>query len=123
MEPSAVAAKPQAESPSLPKLGHFSGKAKRVIFLHLTGGPPHLDLFDYKPELAKHHDQPCPDSLLKGKRFAFTTGVPKLLGPQQKFAQYGQAGTWFSQAVPHLASIADELTVIKSMHSDQFNHA
>jgi hypothetical protein len=99
------------------------GKAKRVIFLHLTGGPPHLDLFDYKPELAKHHDQPCPDSLLKGKRFAFTTGVPKLLGPQQKFARYGQSGTWFSQAVPNLASIADELTVIKSMHSDQFNHA
>jgi hypothetical protein len=106
-----------------PKQPPFPAKAKRVIFLHLTGGPPHLDLFDYKPDLIKQNDQPCPDSLLKGKRFAFTSGVPKLLGTQQKFARHGQAGTWFSQAIPNLAALADDLTFVKSMYSDQFNHA
>jgi len=99
------------------------GRAKRVIFLHLSGGPPHLDLFDYKPELQKHADEPCPDSMIKGKRFAFTSGLPKLLGTFQKFARHGKCGMELSEAIPQLASIADDLTLIKSMHSDQFNHA
>jgi hypothetical protein len=120
-----VSAKPQAaeENPSLPRLGHFGAKAKRVIFLHMSGGPPHLDLFDYKPELVKHTGENCPDSLLKGKTFAFTSGVPKLLGTPQTFRQRGRSGAWMSDVVPQLASIADELTFVKSMHSDQFNHA
>src|SRR5947209_5654321 len=71
---------------------HYPGKAKRVIFLHMSGGPPHLDMFDYKPELVKRDDQPCPDSLLKGKTFAFTSGVPRLLGTPQVFNRYGQSG-------------------------------
>ncbi len=108
------------ETPLLPP---FAPKAKNVIFLHMSGAPPHLDLFDYKPELVKRNDQPCPASLIKGKTFAFTSGTPKLLGTPQKFAQYGQSGAWLSAAVPGLASIADDLTFIKSMHSDQFNHA
>src|SRR5581483_4328200 len=74
-----------ADDPLAPRPPHFPPKAKRVIYLHLTGSPPHLDLFDYKPELVKHNDQPCPDSFLKGKRFAFTSGVPKLLGTPRKF--------------------------------------
>ena len=90
----------------------FAAKAKRVIYLHLTGSPPHLDLFDYKPELVKHDGEPCPDSFLKGKRFAFTSGVPKLLGTPRKFAQYGKNGVWMSDALPQLQKVADELCVI-----------
>src|SRR5262249_35137035 len=97
--------------------------AKNVIFLHLSGAPPHLDMLDYKPELVKRNNQPCPDSLLKGKRFAFTSGVPKLLGTPQKFKQCGKGGIWISGVLPGLASVADELTVVKSLYSDQFNHA
>jgi hypothetical protein len=116
-------AAPAALDPLAPKPPHFPGKAKNVIFLHLSGAPPHLDMFDYKPELVKHNGENCPDSLLKGKRFAFTSGVPKLLGTPQKFAQHGQSGAWVSEVLPGIASIADDLTFVKSMHSDQFNHA
>ena len=93
---SRAAARPAArpENPLAPKPPHFAPKAKRVIYLHLTGSPPHLDLFDYKPELVKHDGQDCPDAFLKGKRFAFTSGTPKLLGTPRKFAQYGQGGVW-----------------------------
>jgi hypothetical protein len=112
-----------AGDPLAPRPAHFTGKAKNVIFIHLSGGPPHLDLFDYKPELVKRNDQPCPDELMKGKRFAFTGNTARLLGTPQKFAQHGQSGAWISEVLPGLASIADELTFIKSMHSDQFNHA
>jgi hypothetical protein len=111
------------ENPLAPKQPHFPGKAKRVIYLHLTGSPPHLDLWDYKPELVKRDGQDCPDEFLKGKRFAFTSGVPKLLGTRRTFAQYGKNGVWMSDAIPHLHEVADELCVIKSMNTDQFNHA
>ena len=109
--------------PLAPKLPPGLAKAKRVIYLHLTGSPPHLDLFDYKPELVKHNGKDCPDAFLKGKRFAFTSGVPKLLGTPRKFAKQGKSGTWMSDAIPHLHGVADELCVIKSMNTDQFNHA
>ncbi len=112
-----------AVDPLEPKKPHFPAKASRMIYLHMTGSPPHLDLFDYKPELVKHDGKPCPDEFLKGKRFAFTSGVPKLLGTPRKFAQHGQGGIWMSDAVPHLHEVADELCVIRSMHTDQFNHA
>ena len=79
-------------NPLAPKQPHFPAKAKRVIYLHLTGSPPHLDLYDYKPMLVKLDGQPCPDEFIKGKRFAFTTGTPNLLGTRRKFAQYGQGG-------------------------------
>ncbi len=101
----------------------FGARAKRVIYLHLTGSPPHLDLFDYKPELVARDGQDCPDAFLKGKRFAFTSGVPKLLGTPRHFARYGEGGVWLSDALPHLQGVADELCVIRSMHTDQFNHA
>ena len=78
----------------------FAAKAKRVIYLHMSGAPPQQDLFDYKPELVKHHLKPCPDSLLKNERFAFIKGHPKLLGTPHKFAQYGQSGAWVSEMLP-----------------------
>ncbi len=110
------------ENPLAPREPHFKPKAKRVIYLHMSGAPPHLDLFDYKPELVKRTGQNCPDSLLKGKRFAFTSGVPKLLGTPRKFEQYGKGGVWLSDALPNLQKVADELCVIKSMKTDEFNH-
>ena len=73
-------------NPFAPRPPHFKPKAKSVIFLHMAGSPPHLDLFDYKPELVKRNGENCPESFLKGRRFAFTSGVPKLLGTPQKFA-------------------------------------
>jgi hypothetical protein len=110
-------------NPLATRAPQFTGRAKRVIYLHLTGSPPHLDLFDYKPELVKRDGQDCPDAYLKGKRFAFTSGTPKLLGTRRKFGQYGKGGLWMSDAIPHLHSVADELCVIRSMTTDQFNHA
>jgi hypothetical protein len=101
----------------------FTPKAKRVIYIHMAGAPSQLELFDYKPELVKYHGVDCPAHLLEGKKFAFIQGVPKMLGPQGKFAQYGQSGAWLSDYVPHMREIVDEVTFVKSMHTDQFNHA
>ncbi|MCA9132232.1 MAG: DUF1501 domain-containing protein [Planctomycetales bacterium] len=114
-----------AATAAAPTLGtpHFAPKAKRVIYLHMTGSPPNLDLFDYKPELNRRHGQDCPASFLAGREFAFTSGTPTLLGSPQKFKQVGAAGTWMSGAVPHLQQVADELCMVHSLHSDQFNHA
>ncbi|HEY0984340.1 DUF1501 domain-containing protein [Schlesneria sp.] len=111
-----------AEEPFAPTASHYPARVKNVILLSLSGGPSHLDLFDYKPELSKRDGQDCPASLTEGKPFAFTSGTPKLLGTPQKFAQYGQSGAWVSAAMPNVAAIADELTFIKSLHTDQFNH-
>ena len=110
-------------NPLLPRDPHYSSKAKRVIYIHLTGSPPHLDMWDYKPELVKRTDQDCPDEFVKGKMFAFTSGTPKLMGSPRTFKQYGKSGMWMSDAIPHFHEHADDLCVIKSMHTDQFNHA
>jgi hypothetical protein len=98
-------------------------KAKRVIYIHLAGAPSHLETFDHKPELAKLDGKPCPDSFLKGKRFAFIKGVPNMLGPQHKFAQHGQCGAWVGEHLPNLAERVDDICFIKSMWTEQFNHA
>ncbi|MDQ3278380.1 MAG: DUF1501 domain-containing protein [Bacteroidota bacterium] len=110
-------------NPLAPKLPHFAGRAKSVIYLHMAGAPSQLELFDYKPELAKLDGQDCPPSLLEGKRFAFIRGVPKMLGPQAKFAQHGQSGAWVSEHLPHFSKIVDEVSFLKACSSDQFNHA
>lgn len=110
-------------NPLSAKPPQFVARAKQVIYLHMTGSPPHLDLFDYKPELVKHDGQECPEEFIKGKRFAFTSGTPKLLGTPRQFAQHGASGMWMSDAVPHLHSVADELCVINSMWTNEFNHA
>ncbi len=106
-----------------PRPPHFPGKAKRVIFMHMAGAPSQLELFDYKPELQKLNNKLCPPSLLEGKRFAFIRGTPKMLGPQAVFRQRGQSGAYVSDYLPHFAEIADEVSFLKAVHTDQFNHA
>ena len=101
---------------------HFPARAKNVIYIHMAGSPPQMDLFDHKPKLIEHDRQPCPEEFLKNERFAFIKGHPKLLGTNYEFKQRGDSGCWMSELLPHLASVADELTLIKSMHTDQFNH-
>lgn len=98
-------------------------RAKRVIYLHMTGSPPNLDLFDYKPELLRRDGEDCPASFLDGKEFAFTSGTPKLLGTPQNFRQVGTTGRWMSDAVANFHGISDDMCFVHSMHSDQFNHA
>lgn len=101
----------------------FAPKAKRVIYIHMAGAPSQLELFDYKPELEKYHGKDCPKEFLEGKKFAFIQGVPKMLASQGKFTQCGQSGAWLSDYVPYLQTVADEITFLKAMHTDQFNHA
>ncbi|MGN6136356.1 MAG: DUF1501 domain-containing protein, partial [Aureliella sp.] len=115
--PAAAAAGATSRAP------HFAARAKRVIYLHMTGSPPNLDLFDYKPELVRRSGEDCPQSFLEGREFAFTSGTPKLLGTPRKFSQVGQAGMWMSDAIGQLHRVADEMCVVHSMHTDQFNHA
>jgi len=119
----ASAAERTEVNPMAPRRPHFPGRAKSVIYLHMAGSPPHLDMFDYKPELVRRNGQDCPAEFLRGRRFAFTSGTPKLLGTPQPFAQHGHSGAWVSAALPRLASIADDLTFVKSLYTDQFNHA
>ncbi len=112
-----------AANPLAPKLPPFPGKARAVIYLHMAGAPSQLELFDYKPELMKLDGLDCPQSLLEGKRFAFIRGVPKMLGPQAVFRRRGQSGAWVSDHLPHFAAIADEVSFLKAVTTDQFNHA
>ncbi len=112
-----------ADNPMAPRPPHFPAKAKRVIYLHMSGGPPQQELFDYKPMLVKHNMQPCPDELLKNQRFAFIKGHPKMLGTPYKFRQQGQSGQMISDLLPHLGEVVDDIAVVRSMHTDQFNHA
>ena len=106
-----------------PLPSRFAPRAKRVIYLHMAGAPSQLELFDYKPELQKLDGQDCPKEFLEGKQFAFIQGVPKMLGPQFPFHRAGQSGQWISDRLPHFEKVIDEVCIIKSMHTDQFNHA
>ena len=96
--------------PLLPKSPQFLGKAKSVIYLHMAGAPSQLELFDFKPELMKMDGQDCPPSLLAGKKFAFITGVPKMLGPQAVFEKHGQSRALVSDNLPHFSSVVDEIS-------------
>ena len=109
--------------PLAPKQPHFAPKAKRVIFLFMAGAPSHLEMFDNKPQLAKFDGTLPPADLLKGYRAAFINPNSKLLGPKFKFAKYGQNGAELSELLPHLATIVDEIAIVKSMVTDAFNHA
>ena len=102
---------------------HYPAKAKRVIFLFMAGAPSHLELFDFKPQLAKFDGTLPPPELLKGYRAAFINPNSKLLGPKFKFAKHGQSGAELSELLPHLAGIADDVTFVKSLVTDAFNHA
>ena len=116
-------AKSPASNLQMTGMPHFAPKAKRVIYLHMAGSPSQLELFDYKPELERLNQQLCPPSLMEGKRFAFINGTPKMLGPQAKFARYGQSGAWISSHLPKLSTVADEICFLKAVHTDEFNHA
>jgi hypothetical protein len=112
-----------ALNPLAPKQPHFKPKAKRVIFLFMAGAPSHLELFDYKPELAKWDGKKPPAELVKGYRAAFINPDAALLGPKYKFAKHGQSGAELSELLPGLAEVVDDIAIVKSMHTDAFNHA
>lgn len=109
--------------PLAPKQPHFAPKAKRVIYLFMAGAPSHLEMLDYKPELVKFDGSLPPPELLANYRAAFINPNSKLLGPIYNFAQQGQSGAWVSELLPHFAEIVDDVTIIKSMTTDAFNHA
>src|SRR5262249_46302849 len=101
---------------------HFPARAKHVIYLHMVGAPSQLDLFDPKPELVKRDGELCPKEFIEGKRFAFIRGHPHLLGSKFKFARHGKGGLELSELLPHLATVADELAVVRTVRTDEFNH-
>ena len=119
----AIASAAAAANPLAPRLPHFPAKAKRVIHLFMAGAPSQLDLFDYKPELAKLEGKPLPPSVIGGQRYAFIRPDAAVLGPRFKFARHGQSGAEISEVLPHLAGIVDEICLIRSVKTDQFNHA
>lgn len=102
---------------------HFAPKAKRVIYLFMAGAPSQLDMFDYKPALQKYDGQPIPEEFIKGERFAFIKGTPNLLGTPFEFKRYGKSGQEMCNLLPHLARHADDIAIIRSMKTTQFNHA
>ncbi len=112
----------EPENPLQALAGTLAPKAKRVIYLHMEGAPSQLELFDYKPILAKFHGKDCPKEYLEGQRFAFIQGTPKMLGPQYAFAQHGKSGHWISDRLPELAKHADKLCIVKTLQTTQFNH-
>ena len=111
------------DDPMAPKKPHFAPKAKRVVFLFMAGAPSHLEMFDYKPQLEKFDGTLPPADLLKGYRAAFINPNSKLMGPKFKFSKHGQSGAELSELIPHTASVVDDLTIVKSMVTDAFNHA
>ena len=102
---------------------HFAPRAKHVIYLHMIGAPSQLDLFDEKPELSKWHGKPCPPEVTNGRDFAFIGKTSTLAASPWKFKQHGESGQTISELLPHLATVSDDIAVIRSMHTDEINHA
>jgi hypothetical protein len=117
------AAAPAVIDPLAPRFPHFPPRAKRVIYLFMAGAPSHLDLFDYKPQLAKFNGTLPPPELLQGYRAAFINPNSTLLGPKFKFAKHGRCGAELSELLPHLAEVVDDVAIVKSMFTESFNHA
>lgn len=123
--PGTIAGYGSSVHPSLPGLPHFAAKAKRIIYLHMNGGPSQLDLFDYKPGLAEYFDKDLPESVRRGQRITtMTSGQSRLPVAPSKFAfaQHGQCGTWVSELLKHTAGVVDELAVIKTVFTNAINH-
>ena len=122
---SAIAAPtaPNVAGPFAPKAPHFSPKARHVIYLFMGGAPSQLDLFDYKPTLKKYDGQPVPAEIVKGQKYAFIKPDAALFASEFKFGKHGRSGAEISEALPHLAGVADDIAIIKSMTTDAFNHA
>lgn len=116
------AAHAPSSDPASARVGHVPARAKNVIFFHMVGAPSHLDLFDNKPVLQKYDGQPCPKQYLEGQRFAFLRGELKLMGTRFKFGRHGESGLELSEKLPHLAGVADELCLLKTLHTEHFNH-
>src|SRR5216110_2776497 len=112
-----------AANPLAPRTPHFKPKAKHVIHLFMAGAPSQLDLFDYKPTLAKYEGKPIPPEVIGGQRYAFIRPDAAALGPRFKFKKFGQCGAELAEVLPHLGSVVDDICLIKSVHTDQFNHA
>ena len=111
--------------PGLLKTTHFAPKAKRVIYLVMSGGPSHIDLFDYKPQLKKHHGEELPASVRMGQRITGMTAGQKSFPCASslfKFEQHGKCGTWISELLPHIGGVADDIAVVKSLHTEAINH-
>jgi hypothetical protein len=106
-----------------PQHPHFAPKAKSIIYLFMAGAPSQLDLFDHKPKLKQYDGQAIPEEFVKGERFAFIKGTPRLLGSPFNFKRCGESGQELSDLLPHLAQVADEIAIIRSMKTTQFNHA
>ncbi len=102
---------------------HFAPKAKRVIHMFMAGAPSQLELFDHKPKLAELEGKPIPPEVIGGQRYAFIRSDAAVLGPRFKFAKHGQCGAELGETLPHLAKIVDDIAIVKSMRTDQFNHA
>jgi len=109
--------------PMAPRPTHFAPKAKSIIYLFMAGAPSQLDLFDYKPKLNELDGKHIPEEIIRGERFAFIKGVPKLLGSPYSFKRHGQSGAELSSLLPHLSEIVDCLAIVRSLHTTQFNHA
>ncbi|HVE41465.1 MAG TPA: DUF1501 domain-containing protein [Planctomycetota bacterium] len=120
---SAVLAQDERRDPLAAKKPHYPGKAKAVIHLFMSGAPSHLDLFDHKPKLKELEGKPLPPSIIGTQRFAFIRSDAGVLAPQFKFAKHGQSGMELSEMLPHLAKVVDDVCFIRSVHTDQFNHA
>ncbi|RYD30549.1 MAG: DUF1501 domain-containing protein, partial [Verrucomicrobiaceae bacterium] len=112
------AAAASAVNPLAARPAHYPGKAKAVIHLFMAGAPSHLDLFDPKPALTKMDGQPLPPSVTAGQRLAFIRPDAAVMGPQFKFARHGQSGMEISEALPHLAKIADDISLVRSVYTD-----
>jgi len=115
-------ARDRATEPLAPHPPHFTPRAKNVIFMFMAGGPSQLELFDEKPKLRELHGQVIPDSYVANKRFAFIKKEATLLGTKRKFAKHGQSGMEVSECLPHLAKVVDDITLLKAMKTDVFNH-
>ena len=118
----ARAAAPDPANPLAPRAPHFAGRAKQIIYLHMVGAPSQLDLFDHKPALEKLDGELCPPEFIEGKRFAFIRGHPKIAASKYRFARHGASGQEISELLPRFAKAADEIALVKSLHTDEFNH-
>jgi hypothetical protein len=106
-----------------PREPHFQPKAKNIIYLFMAGAPSQLDLFDHKPKLKQYDGQPIPEEFIKGERFAFIKGTPQLLGSPFNFKRCGRSGNELSELLPNLSEHADDIAIVRTMHTAQFNHA
>lgn len=113
----------EGTGPFAPKPTHFPAKAKRVIYLFMAGAPSQLELFDHKPKLAEMEGKPIPPSVIDGQRYAFIQPDAAVLGPRFKFAKHGQCGAELSEVLPGLAQVVDNIAIVRSVHTDHFNHS